>query len=232
MNKKQIISLEKRIGYSFKDKNLKSQALTHRSHANENKNTKHNERLEFLGDAVFDLCVSDLLMAEHPTANEGVLSKMRAALVNTTDLSQIALEINLDQDIKLGISEKRENIQSNPRLLASTLEALIGAIYLDSSYLRARQIIKKILGDKIKSIPISRDYKSILQEFTQKNFQKVPTYNLASTHGQPHSKLFDMEVYLNKKLLGKGSGKNKKEAAQAAAFAALKNLGIPPYSQM
>ena len=232
LNFKNTDLLEKRIGYSFKNTQLKTQALTHKSHANENGHEQHNERLEFLGDAVFDLCVSDLLMAEYPTADEGDLSKMRASLVNTIDLSELALQLKLDQDIKLGTSEMRDKGRLKPRLLACVLEAIIGAVYLDGGYQKTQQIVKMILGQKIKEGPVNRDYKSILQEFVQKKFQKIPMYHTVSVSGRQHEKIFAMKVCLENNSLGEGKGKSKKEATQAAALSALKKLGVSPYTQM
>lgn len=231
-NPKNTDSLEKRIGYSFKNTQLKTQALTHKSYANENGHDQHNERLEFLGDAVFDLCVSDLLMTEYPTADEGDLSKMRASLVNTIDLSELALRLQLNQDMKLGMSEMRDKGRLKPRLLACTLEAIIGAIYLDGGYQKARQIVKMIMGQKIKEGPVNRDYKSILQEFIQKKFQKVPIYHTVSVSGRQHEKIFAMKVCVENDFMGEGKGRSKKEATQAAALSALKKLGVSPYTQM
>ena len=224
--------LEKRLGYTFKNAGLKTQALTHKSYANEKGHENHNERLEFLGDSVFDLCVSDLLMQEYPFASEGDLSKMRAALVNTIDLSKLALQFRLDREIKLGLSEKRDSGQLKPRLLACMIEAVVGAVYLDGGYKKALEIVKKMMGQKIKEGPVNRDYKSILQEFAQKKFQQIPSYHIVQISGRQHEQVFSSEARLKNKALGEGKGRSKKEATQAAALAALKELGVPPFSSM
>ncbi len=225
-------SLETRIGYFFKNQNLKIRALTHKSLAGEKGNEFHNERLEFLGDAVFDLCVSDLLMETYPDANEGELSKMRASLVNTQDLADLALHLKLDQDLRLSTSEARDSGQLKPRLLACVLEALIGAVYLDGGYKHAKKIVARFLGEAIKKGPVNRDYKSLLQEFIQKKYQKVPTYNTINITGPHHEKTFVMEVQMDNQILGRGKGSSKKQATQSAAFSALKKLGIVPTSQL
>ena len=219
-------SLEKRIGYTFTNIRLKRQALTHKSWANEKNNHLHNERLEFLGDAVFDLCVSDLLMQEYPQANEGDLSKMRASLVNTLDLADLALSLSLDRELKLGVSEMKDGGQLKPRLLACVLEALVGAVYLDGGYSPCKKLVKKLVWHQIKKGPVNRDYKSMLQEFAQKKFQKIPLYNMVAVKGPQHQKMFIMEVRLEQKVLGQGKGKSKKEATQLAAQEALKKFNI------
>ena len=225
-------SLEARIGYFFKNQDLKERALTHKSLAGEKGNEFHNERLEFLGDAVFDLCVSDLLMETYPNASEGELSKMRASLVNTQDLAELALYLKLDQDLRLSTSEARDSGQLKPRLLACVLEALIGAVYIDGGYKQAKKIVARFLGEAIKKGPVNRDYKSLLQEFIQKKYQKVPTYNTVDVTGPQHEKVFVMEVQMDNRILGRGKGPSKKQATQSAAFSALKKLGMVPASQL
>jgi len=224
-------SLESRIGYSFKDETLKMRALTHKSLAGEQKNAFHNERLEFLGDAVFDLCVMDLLMDTYPAASEGDLSKMRASLVNTNELADLALSLQLEKDLRLSVSEMRDSGHLKPRLLACVLEALVGAVYLDGGYVKAKKMVTKLVGAAIKKGPVNRDYKSLLQEFVQKNFQTVPGYETVKIQGPQHGKIFVMEVRMNNKVLGVGRGSSKKQATQSAAFSALKKLGIISASQ-
>ena len=219
-------SLESRICYSFKNKDLKIRALTHKSLAGERKNDFHNERLEFLGDAVFDLCVSDLLMDAYPRADEGELSKMRASLVNTNDLADLALFLKLDNDLRLSVSEARDRGQLKPRLLACVLEAIVGAVYLDGGYKQAKKLVEKLVGEAIKKGPVNRDYKSLLQEFIQKKYQKVPIYNIVEVKGPQHDKVFVMEVQMDQEVLGQGEGSSKKQATQSAALVALKKLKI------
>ena len=222
-------SLEKRIGYVFYDSEIKKQALTHKSFANEQGCDFHNERLEFLGDSVFDLCVSSLLMQEYPEADEGDLSKMRASLVNTTALADLALSLSLDKELKLGVSEKKDKGQLKPRLLACVLEALVGAVYVDGGYKPCKKLVRNLVWEKIKEGPVNTDYKSMLQEFTQKKFQKIPMYNTMAVKGPQHQKTFMMQVELDQKILGRGEGNSKKEAAQIAAKNALRKLKFNKY---
>ena len=219
-------SLEGRLGYFFKNKSIKEEALTHKSLAGKRGNTFHNERLEFLGDAVFDLSVSDLLMKAHPRSDEGALSKMRSALVNTNDLAELALSLNLDQELLLSEGETRDKGQLKPRLLAGGLEALIGAVYVDGGYKKAKKVVERLMGPVIQKGPINRDYKSLLQEFVQKRYQKTPTYNTVKVIGPHHEKVFVMEVQVGQHIWGKGKGPNKKQAEQSAALFALRKRGI------
>lgn len=218
-------SLESRIGYTFKNQNLKIQALTHKSLAGEQGNNFHNERLEFLGDAVLDLCISDLLMEKYPTADEGILSKMRASIVNTHDLSKLSLSLQLNKDLRLGVSESQDSGQLKPRLLACVLEALVGAVYLDGGYKKSKILIDRLVGDIIQKGPVNRDYKSTLQEYIQKTHQKIPTYHILEVKGPQHEKIFIMDVRIEQKILGTGTGPNKKQATQSAAFSALQKMG-------
>ncbi len=219
-------SLESRLGYVFRDKNIKIQALTHKSRAGERGHDFHNERLEFLGDAVFDLSVSDLLMEAYPEANEGALSKMRASLVNTQDLADLALSLQLDKELLLSAGAERDRGQLNPRLLACVLEALVGAIYMDGGYKQARKAVKQLVGPVIKRGPVNRDYKSLLQEFVQKRYQKIPVYNTLQVTGPHHEKNFVMEVKVGTEKWGMGKGPTKKQAEQSAALSALRKRRI------
>ncbi len=220
------------IHYSFKNPALLLQALTHKSYAKELDHEDHNERLEFLGDAVLEICVSDLLMKEHPIADEGDLSKMRAALVNTTDLAKLALDLKLDQAIKLGISEQRDKVKLKPRLLAGLIEAILGAIYLDGGFSKVYKVVKTIMGQSIKAGPINKDYKSVLQEFVQKKFRKTLDYPVISVKRWRRQKTFTIHILMEKKLIGRGQGSSKKQAAQSAALSALKYLRLAPYKNM
>ena len=219
-------SLEGRLGYFFKNKSIKEEALTHKSLAGKRGNTFHNERLEFLGDAVFDLSVSDLLMKAHPKADEGDLSKMRSALVNTHDLAELALSLKLDQELLLSEGATRNKGQLNPRLLACGLEALIGAVYVDGSYKKAKKVVERLMWPAIQKGPINRDYKSLLQEFVQRRYQKTPSYSTVKVIGPSHKKTFVMEVRVGSHIWGKGKGLNKKQAEQSAALFALRKRGI------
>ena len=151
---------------------------------------------------------------------------MRASLVNTNDLAELALSLKLDQELLLSFSEIQDKGQFKPRLLACVLEALVGAVYLDGGYKKSKKLIKHLLGPAIKKGPVNRDYKSLLQEFTQKKFQKVPNYSILEIKGPPHDKVFVMEAQMNNRILGTGTGTSKKQATQSAALSALKKMGI------
>ena len=219
-------SLEGRVGYWFKDPNLKLQALTHKSFAGGRGDNFHNERLEFLGDAVFDLFVSEMLMKKYPKADEGDLSKMRACLVNTHDLAKLALDLKLEQELRMNHNSKKDKEHTTPRLLACVVEALVGAIYLDGGYIKAKQVVEKWVGPAIKKGIIDKDYKSLLQELAQKRFHAIPIYQLLNTQGPHHQREFVMEVKINNKVFGEGRGLNKKQAEQNSALNALKKLGV------
>lgn len=225
-----MTSLEEKISYAFKNSELLTQALTHKSYHNENnKNSPgHNERLEFLGDAVIDLILSELLFKLHPEMNEGELSKVRASLVNEHILSEIALSLDLDKHMKLGKGEMQTGGPTKPRLLASSFEALAGALYLDGELEKSLDFIKFTFKEKLKEIDMENhfatDYKTRLQEKAQEKFKKTPMYKLSKEEGPDHSKSFYVELYLGEKLISSGVGKSKKQAEQNAAKEALEVL--------
>ena len=225
-------SLENRLGYFFKDQNIKIKALTHKSLAGERGNEFHNERLEFLGDAVIDLFVSELLMSAYPKADEGTLSKMRSALVNTNDLAHLALSLKLDQELRLSAGEVRDRGQLKPRLLACVMEALVGAVYVDGGWDKARELVQKLMAPAIQKGPINKDYKSFLQEFVQKKYQKIPSYRTVKVIGPHHEKVFIMEVWVGEELWGTGRGSSKKQAEQSSALFALRKKGIRAFSRL
>ena len=220
------------IGYHFNDPAYLQKALTHRSYHNENpkKSVGHNERLEFLGDAVLDLVISEKIFSLFPDLEEGQLSKIRAGLVNESGLCRIAKKMNLGQHMMLGKGEEQTHGNEKPRLLSSTLEALIGAIYLDGGMEPVKVFLFKYFEGEFKSdiSPDSKlgDHKTQLQELTQKYFKKIPKYKLLSEDGPDHAKVFSVSVSLNGKELGVGKGKTKKVAEQVAAAKAIENLEI------
>jgi ribonuclease III len=219
--------MQSHLGYTFKDLRLLIQAFTHKSVFNGQKDKliDSNERLEFLGDAVLDLAMTDLLMTEFSDNTEGDLTKKRASLVNETSLYELALELDLDKYIQLGKFE--EGLQKNARILASAFEALLGAIYLDGGYTVTHTILKSLFDERIERLRHGlgqfEDFKTQLQEMTQKKYHTTPQYNLVESHGPEHQKIFEVEVALNGKILAKGSGKNKKTAEQNAAQKAMED---------
>lgn len=216
------------LGIEFKNQELLKNAFIHRSYLNEHKDYKlpSNERLEFLGDAVLSIVVSQFLFQKLPSSPEGELTQLRAALVRTETLAKIARNLNLGDYLYLSKGEEESDGRNNNSTLADTFEALIGAIYLDRDFAKAENFISDYMLKKWKSLAESSvsDNKSRLQEIMQRKFKISPTYKLLSSWGPDHSRLFEMGVYMKEKILGKGQGKNKQQAAQNAAKNAIGNL--------
>lgn len=226
---KNLVGLEKIIGITFKDKTLAEVALTHRSHINENKEqTIHNERLEFLGDAVLELVVTEYLYAEMPETPEGKMTSIRAALVRKENLHKVALDIKLGEYIFLSRGEDAGGGRNNAYILANTVEAVIGALYLDQGYEIAKGFIRKFVIahlDEIMDKQLYRDSKSRLQEVSQEKLRVTPTYKIVDESGPDHNKVFESAVYFDEEIQGRGTGKSKQAAEIQAARNALENLG-------
>ena len=219
--------LEKTIGVKFKNKGLLKEALTHRSYINEraNRNLKHNERLEFLGDAVLELIVTEYLFNKYPVKAEGELTNFRAALVKAPTLSEIAGELNLNDYMLLSKGEAKDIGKARQFILANALEALIGAVYLDQGYEVTRSFIEKnVIAPRVKTAANLglRDPKSLFQEKAQEKEGVTPVYKILSEWGPDHDKHFVTGVYLGDKLVSQGEGMSKQEAHQRAAEAGLK----------
>ncbi len=228
--KESIKSLELSFNYTFNNIQMLETALTHKSHryeANE-KETQDNEKLEFLGDAVLDLVLSDLLMKSFVADQEGALSKKRASLVNEDALAQIAKEFKLDEFLRLGKGERLSNGLQKPRILACSFEAVLGAIYVDGGFDKSFAVIKQIFEPKFMKIAtepdFASDFKTRLQERSQEVFKRVPKYITENEHGPDHDKYFEVSVELSENLVARGSGRNKKAAEQNAAQNALQIL--------
>jgi len=215
--------LEKRLNYTFKDKQLIIEALTHKSY----KKPYNNERLEFLGDAVLDLIVGEYLFSKFPNSNEGILSKIRASLVNESGFTLLARAINLGEYIYLSAAEENNNGRNKPSLLSNAFEAVIGAIYLEAGLEKAKDISIALLEEahpKIDLDSLSKDYKTALQELTQATHGVTPNYELLGSSGPDHKKEFEIAVTLNDETIATAKGKSKKEAQQKAAQIALEAL--------
>lgn len=205
------------------------QALTHSSYANENKASHgyYNERLEFLGDAILDLVVGEYLFLHYPNMPEGELSKARASVVSETPLASVCAKFHMGDYILLGKGELATGGRTRPSIMADAFEAVVGAIYIDSSYEEARKfILHQLKGylDLVKSGHYEKDYKTLFQEYVQQKGPQHIEYELCRSEGPDHDKTFYMEVKVNGKVLGEGSGKTKKDAEQHAAHTALMNL--------
>ncbi len=219
--------LEKKLNIKFKNKDLLVQAFCHRSYLNENPDFKleNNERMEFLGDAVLELIVTEYLFEKYPKKSEGELTNWRAALVNAKMLSEVAREMGFSDFLLLSRGETKELGKARQYILANTFEALIGSIYLDLGYKACRELIKKNLISRLPEIikkGLFRDAKSHLQEEAQDRVSITPTYKVLKEWGPDHAKHFIIGVFLNSELAGQGEGSSKQEAEDEAAKDALK----------
>lgn len=224
-----IEELEKQLSYDFKNKEILRNSLIHKSY-NEGlqKDLPDNEKLEFLGDSVINLVITDYLFRQFTHLNEGELSKLKAHLVSTNSLSEIARSMNLSAYAFLGKGEEKNNGRLNKKINASLFEAVVGAIYLDSSYKVSAALIISYFKDQLdkfseKEIKIN-DYKSELQELIQKKNNYLPLYKIVEENGKPPNVIFTAAVYIESKEIGRGTGANKRKAEQDAAYNALKNI--------
>lgn len=218
-----ISELEKRIGYKFKDIELLTEALTHKS----SKQSKNNERLEFLGDAVLDLIVGEYLYEKFPDVCEGDLSKLRASLVNEKGFEKLAKHIDLGKYIFLSLAEENNKGREKASILSNAFEALIGEIYLESGIDKAKDVSLNLLHEaypKIDLESVFKDYKTTLQELTQATIGETPKYIVAGSSGPDHQKEFIIAVEVGDKEIAKAKGKSKKEAQQIAAKLAIEVL--------
>ncbi|RLB42323.1 MAG: ribonuclease III [Deltaproteobacteria bacterium] len=217
-----VESLCDRLGYEFRNRALLLNALCHASFCNEQARLglNNNERLEFLGDAVLELIVSHMLMESYKEAEEGMLSRYRAALVDETGLHQVAKEIELGEYIFLGKGEESSGGREKPSILADAVEALIGAVYLDGGFEAARTVVVKLFSSHVEELgrkEVIHDFKSLLQELTQQRYKTVPDYRLVEEWGPPHDKVFRVSLRIRGEVVSHGEGKSKKEAEQKAA---------------
>ncbi|MBI2023471.1 ribonuclease III [Candidatus Giovannonibacteria bacterium] len=225
-----ITGLEKKLSVSFKDKQLLTAALTHRSYINENPatSTGHNERMEFLGDAVLELAITEYIYEKFPEKPEGELTSLRASLVNANMLGDIANDLGVNSFLLLSRGEAKDVGRARLYILANAMEAIIGAMYLDRGYETTKDFIIRILAPKIGPIlekKLYRDAKSLFQEEAQDKVGITPTYEVSKEWGPDHDKHFVIGVYLNGDLIAEGEGPSKQSAQQQAAEAALKAKG-------
>ena len=233
MDEQDTAPLFERLGYTFQDLSLFRQSITHKSFANENPDKKSgdNERLEFLGDAVLDLVVSDLLMERLAESSEGELSKLRARLVSATALAEIARELGLGAYLRMGKGEELSGGREKNSLLADALEALLAAIYLDSrgrnGMTEVARVIEALQARNLESAVQERggvDFKTELQEVVQKRFKETVRYRVTREDGPDHDKRFEVNVSFKEREFGRGAGRSKKQAEQAAAKQALEDF--------
>lgn len=219
---------EDRLGYRFKNKKLLAQAFIHRSFYNEHRDfvQEHNERLEFLGDSILGLLISDYLYHHLPSQAEGELSRLRAHLVEAGSCARFLLKLDLASFVLLGKGEKMNEGRGRETILADLFEALLGAIYLDAGIVEVRRLFwahfEKEIQERLENP--TRNWKAELQDYSQKKYQKPPTYVVLSETGPDHSKIFHVAALLDQKQVGQGKGSSKKEAEQAAAQDAIHQL--------
>lgn len=221
-------TLQRAIGHEFAEPHLLDAALTHSSYANECKNCPfNNERLEFLGDAVLSVVVSDHIF-RHKKVPEGELTKIRASLVCEGALAGFARKIELGSHLKLGRGEENNGGRERPSILADAFEAVIAAVYLDGGLEAARRFVMPFIADTVENAAGSdlNDYKTQLQEIIQQNPEEKVGYVLTGETGPDHDKRFEVEVRLNSNVIGRGSGRSKKAAEQRAAREALRLMGV------
>lgn len=222
----------RRLKLGISDILLLSRALTHRSYLNEHPDAvEDNERLEFLGDAVLDFVVGAWLYNRYPDMLEGELTRMRSALVHTEQLAEFAVQIDLGKAMRLGRGEAQAGGKERPALLCDTFEAVVGAIYLNQNIEGVLKFISPFLINSADDIILNHkdeDPKSKLQEWAQGKGYLTPQYVTCSSSGPDHSKVFEVDVYVNGKVMARGSGHSKQAATKAAATAALQSLGISP----
>lgn len=226
---KRLTALQEKLHYTFRDIDLLSTALTHRSYINENPQpgADDNERLEFLGDAVLGLCVSDLLMKKHADFDEGTLSKIRSLLVNEKPLADLAVKLDLGDCLLLGRGEDHSGGRAKESLLANAFEAVIAAIYLDSSFSKTKTLLGKLMKPLLNDEALNAqcfDYKTALQELCQRKYKSAPLYTLLAASGPDHDKIFEVEVTAGGDIRQIGRGKSKKDAQKQAAQKAWESL--------
>ena len=223
-----MTALEERLGYSFRNRALLETALTHSSYANENpaSGIVCNERLEFLGDSVLGVTVADFLYRHFPDMPEGRMTRLRAELVCEQSLHRVALELHLGDYLRLGKGEEHNGGRKRASILSDAVEAVIAAMYLDAGMETAAGFIHRCLLDDVRAIetPTFTDYKTSLQELVQRHSGQVLSYELVGEEGPDHAKTFRVQVCLNGDPIGRGTGRTKKEAEQAAAANALEAL--------
>ena len=221
-------SLEEKLGYKFKDIKLLENALTHSSYANEVRaGHTSNERLEFLGDSVLSIIVSDYIFKQFPKMPEGELTRLRASLVCEKSLCAFSRELEIGNHLLLGKGEDKGGGRERDSILADAFEAVLAAIYIDGGMEPARKHVMNFVLREIKNTEdeVFKDYKTALQEIIQRNPEESVTYILTGESGPDHDKRFTVEVHLNSNIIGKGVGKNKKQAEQMAAKQALELMG-------
>lgn len=228
-----LVGLERAVGHLFARPELLAEALRHKSYTYEQSEPgpAHNERLEYLGDAVLELAVSEMLFRSHGRVDEGWLTRFRAALVNETSLARVARRIGLGEYVRLGRGEQVSGGSEKPSILGNALEAVLGAIFMDAGFEAAAAVVRRLwapLQESLSHGPELKDYKTRLQELYQGRYRITPSYRVVGSDGPDHDRVFQVEVTVAGKCIGDGYGRSKKEAHQAAAKVALEALETEP----
>lgn len=227
---KDFTLFEQSIGITFSDKTILTQAFIHRSYINENPKSgfEHNERLEFLGDAVIELVVTDYLYRQYPTHNEGDLTAYRSALVNAVIMGEVATELNMNQFLLLSKGEQKDTGRARQTILANTYESFVGALYLDQGYEACNTFVQRTLLTRLEDIIKNKawkDPKSRIQEEAQERVGVTPSYKVVGESGPDHDKYFTIGIFFEDKKIAEGKGRSKQEGEQKAALAALEAKG-------
>ncbi|MEX2254250.1 MAG: ribonuclease III [Acidimicrobiia bacterium] len=223
-----VAALETALGHEFRDRDHLERALVHRSFCAEHADAESNERMEFLGDAVLGLSVTDHVFAAYPSLPEGELAKLRASVVNAEVLAALAVEIELGAALLLGKGEDTSGGRTKASILADAMEAVIAAVYLDGGWIAADELVLRLLGERIRegaTGPGGHDYKTRLQELAARRYDQLPRYQVRA-EGPDHSKQFFASVAIGGEVRGEGEGRSKKQAEQAAARAAWERMGV------
>lgn len=226
---KRLAAFQKAAGFKFKNNDLLNLSFMHRSVSNETGSKVNNERLEFLGDSILGAVCATLLYKTYTDKNEGDLAKIKAVVVSEDVLSEIALDLGIDKMLLLGKGEENSGGRAKKAILADAMEALIGALYLDSGYKPAFDFVARCLVpqiDRATGADYHKDYKSLLQEFCQREYRCYPDYRLVKKTGPEHDRIFWMEVRVKDTVYGSGTGRNKKSAEQEAAKLAYEALTV------
>jgi ribonuclease-3 len=221
-------ALAVRLGWEVDDAELLARSMSHRSWCAETSGAASNERLEFLGDAVLGLIVTDHLFRSYPALPEGELAKVRASVVNSAALAEVAASLDIGEALRLGKGEGQSGGREKPSILADAMEAVIGAVYMDRGWAAAADLVMRLLGDRIEEAaagPGGQDYKTRLQELCARRFDDLPKYAVVD-EGPDHAKRFDAAVFIGGAVKGTGEGRSKKQAEQAAARMAWERLSL------
>lgn len=223
---KKLLSLQETLGIKFKHSNLLNEALIHSSYAYQHRLPFSNERLEFLGDVIINLVVTEYLFKNYPSFEEGELAKIRSTIINKASIASIAKKIRMGNYLLLGKSEEKGGGREKDSILADAFEALIGAVYVDQGLRKVKKLLLHLFEEKLSSIKVeeSKDPKTKLQELTVQRYKVYPRYLVTKEEGPDHSKTFEVKVFVKDKVFGEGIGRSKKEASIKAAEDALRRM--------